>query len=324
MKRIVVDVMGSDKGPEVLLEGVRSFISKHDDVKVTIVGSKEVLDSIKNEYDTVESNDVLKMDDGALSVMRKKGASMNLAMDEVLNSRADAIVSAGGTAGFITSATVKLRLIEGVERAALITPFPKSDGGKVIVLDIGANNEVNASHLVSFAKMGSVFAKTYLNKKDLNVYLLSNGAEENKGSPASKEAHKMLKEMNFEGFKGNMEARYVTSKDADLVVCGGYEGNVFLKGMEGAVNLVKGILKKSFTKSLKTKLGYLLIKKSLNEEMNTVNYKNYGGALLLGVNGIAVKAHGSSDAYSFEQALDLAYRLVKDDVLNNMKKEFVK
>jgi len=324
MKNIVIDIMGSDKGPEVLLEGVSSFLSKHDDVKVTIVGSNEVINKVSNKYNVVESSEVLNMDDGALSIMRKKNASMNLAMDELASKRADAIVSAGGTAAFITSATVKLRLMEGVERAALVTPFPKADGGKVITLDIGANNEVNAHHLVSFAKMGFVFASSYLNKEDLNVYLLSNGAEENKGSPVSKEAYKMLKENNFKGFKGNLEARYVTNSDADLVVCGGYEGNVLLKSMEGTVSLVKGILNKSFSKNIFTKLSYLLVRKSLNEEMDTVNYKSYGGALLLGVNGIAIKAHGSSDAYSFECALELAYKLIDGDLIENMKREIKK
>ena len=324
MKRIVVDIMGSDKGPEVLLKGVEDFVSKHNDVKVTIVGSKEVIDSIKDKYEVLESTDILNMDDGALSVIRKKGASMNVAMDYLAAGNSDAIVSAGGTAGFITSATVKLRLIEGTERAGLLTPFPRNDGGKVIVLDIGANNEVNASHLVSFAKMGSIFAKSYLKKDALNVYLLSNGAEDNKGNPVSKEAFKLLKEQNFEGFKGNLEARYVVNGDADVVVCGGYEGNVLLKSMEGTVKFMSGVLKKSFTKSLRTKLGYLLVGKALKNEMEVINYKNYGGAMLMGVNGIAVKAHGSSDAYSFMKALELAYSLVNDDVLNNMKKELVK
>ena len=157
----------------------------------------------------------------------------------------------------------------------------------------------------------------------MNVYLLSNGAEDNKGNPVSKEAFKMLKEQNFKGFKGNLEARYVVNSDADVVVCGGYEGNVLLKSMEGTVKFLKTVLKRAFTKSLKTKMGYLLVKKSLNEEMDVINYKNYGGALLMGVNGIAVKAHGSSDAYSFMKALELAYEMVKDDVLNNMKKELI-
>lgn len=322
MKKIVVDIMGSDKGPEVLLKGVEDFASKHDDVHITIVGSKEVIDNIKDKYNVIESTDILKMDDGALAIMRKKGASMNVAMDYLAAGEADAIVSAGGTAGFITSATVKLRLIDGVERAGLLTPFPKQDGSKVIVLDIGANNEVNASHLVSFAKMGSVFASSYLAKKDLNVYLLSNGAEDNKGSPVSKEAFKILKNEDFKGFKGNLEARYVTNSDADVVVCGGYEGNVLLKSMEGTANFINNVLKKTFKKSLKTKLAYLLVGKTLKEEMGIIDYQRYGGALLMGVNGIAIKAHGSSNAFSFMNALELAYTMIKDDVLNTIKKEF--
>ena len=321
MKRLVVDIMGSDKGPEVLLKGVEDFVSKHNDVKITIVGSKDVIDSVKDKYDVIESSDVLNMDDGALAVMRKRGATMNVAMDQVAKGEADAIVSAGGTAGFITSATVKLRLIDGVERAGLLTPFPKQDGSKVIVLDIGANNEVNASHLYSFAKMGSVFASSYLNKKELNVYLLSNGAEDNKGSPVSKEAFKMLKENDFKGFKGNLEARYVTNSDADVVVCGGYEGNVLLKSMEGTVNFMKTILKKSFSRNIFTKLSYLMVKNSLKSQMAEVDYKKYGGAMLTGVNGIAIKAHGSSDAFSFMNALELAYNMVSADVLNTIKKE---
>jgi len=321
MKRIALDLMGSDKGPEELIKAVESFINKYQDVTFFAVGKKEKIDCLKGKCELVYADDVLGMEDGALEVMRKKEASMLKAVSLVAEGKADAVVSAGSTGGFISSCSIKLRLVKGVERAALVSPFPKSNGDKVVLLDIGANNENNASHLVNFAKMGRVFASIYLDKKDLNLYLLSNGAEEKKGSPVVKEAHQMLKDKNFAGFKGNMEARYVMNGDADVVVCGGYEGNIFLKGSEGAIKLFSNLMKDAFKSSIFSKMGYLLSRKGFAKMKQTVDYKNYGGAILLGVNEVAVKAHGSSDARCFESAIKLAYQMLDLEMLKKIKED---
>lgn len=321
MKRIALDLMGSDKGPEELIKAVNSFLDKYKDVTFYAVGKKENIECLKDKCELVYADDVLGMEDGALEVMRKKEASMLKAVSLVAEGKADAVVSAGSTGGFISSCSIKLKLVEGIERAALVSPFPKSNGDRVILLDIGANNENTPSHLVNFAKMGRVFASLYLDKKDLNLYLLSNGAEEKKGSPVVKEAHQMLKNINFNGFKGNMEARYVMNGDADVVVCGGYEGNVFLKGSEGAIKLFSSLLKDAFKSSLFSKIGYLFCKNGLKKMKQTVDYKNYGGAILLGVNGVAVKAHGSSDARCFESAIKLAYQMLDLEMMNKLKED---
>ena len=321
MKRIALDLMGSDKGPEELIIAVNSFLDKYKDVTFYAVGKKENIECLKDKCELVYADDVLGMEDGALEVMRKKEASMLKAVSLVAEGKADAVVSAGSTGGFISSCSIKLKLVEGIERAALVSPFPKANGDRVILLDIGANNENTFSHLVNFAKMGRVFASLYLDKKDLKIYLLSNGAEEKKGSPVVKEAHQLLKNSNFKGFKGNMEARYVMNGDADVVVCGGYEGNVFLKGSEGAIKLFSSLLKDAFKSSLFSKIGYLFCRNGLKKMKQTVDYKNYGGAILLGVNGVAVKAHGSSDARCFESAIKLAYQMLDLEMMNKLKED---
>ncbi len=321
MKKIALDLMGSDKGPEELIKAVNSFLNKYNDVVLYAVGKKENIDCLKGKCQLVYADDVLGMEDGALEVLRKKESSMLKAVSLVAGGEADAVVSAGSTGGFISSCSIKLKLIEGVERAALVSPFPKSNGEQVILLDIGANNENNASHLCNFAKMGRAFASLYLKKDQLNVYLLSNGVEEKKGSPVVKEAHQMLKNSNFKGFKGNMEARYVLNGDADVVVCGGYEGNIFLKGSEGAIKFFSQLMKEAFSSNIFSKLGYLLSASSFQNMKKTVDYKNYGGAILLGVNGVAVKAHGSSDAKCFESAIKLAYQMLDLQLMNKLKED---
>ena len=178
------------------------------------------------------------MEDGALQIMRRKETSMIKAIEGAKNDNLDGVVSAGSTGAFLTASTIYLKLIEGLQRAALVSPFPTIGEKSVIILDIGANNENTPEHLVQFAKMGKIFSRVYNDVKEPRVYLLSNGAEEKKGAPEVKEAHQILKNSNFEGFKGNIEARYVLSGEADVVVTGGFAGNIILCGMCGILGIV--------------------------------------------------------------------------------------
>ena len=269
----------------------------------------------------VDCSDVMGMEDGALQIMRKKETSMIKAIESAKNSDIDGVVSAGSTGAFLTASTIYLKLIEGVQRAALVSPFPTGGEKSVIILDIGANNENTAEHLVEFAKMGRVFSKVYNDVESPRLYLLSNGAEEKKGSPIVKEAHQLLKNSNFEGFKGNMEARYVLSGEADVVVCDGFSGNIVLKGSEGTAKLFSNLLKQSFKKNIFTKIGYLLAKSGIDDLKKKMDYKTYGGAMLLGVNKVVVKGHGSSDARSFYHAIRVTYELIKKDMISKIKEE---
>lgn len=323
MLKLVVDMMGSDKGSKELLEGVKRFLNDSDfsDAELILVGKKEELNVFTNcdRIEVVDAESVLPMESGAFEALRAKDTSMFKAVSLLKENNYDAVISAGSTGGFISLATLKMRMIEGVERAALISPFPSKTGKQVIVLDIGANNENNAYQIYQFAQMGKIYAQEVLKVKNPAVYLLSNGAEEKKGSPEIKEAYQLLKNNNFEGFKGNIEGRDALKGDVDVLVTGGYAGNVFLKTNEGMASIMSDLIKESFKRNFLSKIGYLFAKKGFDEMKERMNYKSFGGAMLLGINGVAVKAHGSSDAYSFYCALKVAYLMSKQNIVEKIK-----
>lgn len=320
MIRIVVDAMGGDLGPTVIVDAVKNFLKDNNDVEITIVGKKEELSSLENIARVVDARDIVPMQAGALEVMRLKDSSMMKAIKIMKDEQLDAVVSCGSTGGFLSAATINLKMIPGVKRAALVAPFPTQIKGKnVVILDIGANNENSAEELCQFALMGRLYSKAVYNIETPNVYLLSNGAEEGKGAPEVKEAYKMLEKMRFEGFSGNIEARYALNGDADVVVADGFTGNVFLKASEGIAKMMSGMIKKAFKRNLWSKIGYLHVRKGMKEMSETMDYKSTGGAMLLGVNGNVVKAHGSSDARSFYCALRVAKKLAENDIVNKIK-----
>ena len=320
MKTIVVDMMGSDQGTAATIEGVKLFLKRNDDVKLILVGNPEELAPLQAVGEIVASSEIVPMEAGAMEVIRMKKSSMLVAINTMIERNADAIVSAGSTGGFLSAATLKLKLIEGVERAALMSPFPTAiRGKKAVVLDIGANNENNPTQIVQFAKMGSIFARKIYGLELPKVYLLSNGSEEKKGSPELKEAHQLLKAEAYPGFMGNVEAREALNGVADVIVSGGFAGNIFLKGCEGIFVLMNNLIKTAFKRNIFTKIGYLLSKGGFDDLKTSLNYKTYGGAMLLGVNGVVVKAHGSSDGFSFSYALEVALKMARADVVNLIK-----
>lgn len=319
MIRIAVDAMGSDNGSPVVVAAIKDFLKKYKDVEFIVCGKEEELQELKGLVEIIHTDEVMGMEDGALEIMRRKGTSMMKAIEQVANGKCQGVVSAGSTGAFLTGATIKLKLIPNVARAALMSPFPTEDGKGVTLLDIGANNENTPEHLVQFAKMGQVFTEKVRGIENPKVFLLSNGAEEKKGSPTVKQAHQLLKEDKFVNFNGNIEARYVLTGVADVVVCEGYPGNVFLKGTEGTASLFNKMIKKAFKRNIFSMIGYLFAKKGFDEMKETFNYKKYGGAVLLGVNGVAVKGHGSSDAYSFYNAIRVTYEAIQKDCIKHMK-----
>lgn len=318
--KMVIDMMGSDNGSKATVGGVLRFLETHKDVEIIAVGKKDELKELEGKCEIVDAPDVVPMDVNAFDVLRMRKSSMVVALNTYLEKGADAIVSAGSTGGFLTAATIKLKLIEGVERAALVSPFPTAvKGKKVTVLDIGANNDNTASQIVQFAKMGSIYTNKVFGIEQPKLYLLSNGTEEEKGSPEIKEAHQILKKTNFPGFMGNVEAREALDGNADVLITGGFPGNVFLKSCEGVFSIMNNMMKKMFKKNVFSKLGYLLCKSGVKEIKETFDYKSIGGSMLLGVNGVVVKAHGNSEAYGFSCAMNVAYKMAKVNIVSLMK-----
>ncbi len=318
--KMVIDCMGSDNGSKATTAGILRFLESHKDVEIIAVGRKEELACLEGKCEIIDTPDVVPMDVNAFDVLRMRKSSMVVALNTFLEREADAIVSAGSTGGFLTSATIKLKLIPGVERAALVAPFPTMIKGKYCtVLDIGANNDNTPSQLYQFATMGRLYTQAVLNIQDPRVYLLSNGTEEEKGSPEVKETHKLLKENNFPNFCGNIEGREALLGDVDVLVTGGFPGNVFLKTAEGVFSMMNKMIKKAFKRNLFSKLGYLFCRKGIKNIKETFDYKSVGGSMLLGVNGVVVKAHGNSEAYGFSCAMDVAYKMAKANIVNLMK-----
>jgi len=321
MKKIVIDAMGGDNGSKIVVEAVKQFISENEDYECFVCGKKEELKELENICEVIDAREVVPMEAGPLEVMRLKDSSMNKAIQTLKEENADAVISCGSTGGFLSTATINLKNIPGISRSALVSPFPtKIKGKKVVILDIGASNENSPEELVQFAKMGSLYYKTVFGKNEPNVFLLSNGTEPGKGSPSSKAAYKLFESTQFPGFKGNIEARNALSGEADVVVTDGFTGNVFLKSSEGMAKMMSGMIKSAFKRNLWSKLGYLHVRKGIKDMTETMDYKSTGGAILLGVNGIVIKAHGSSDAYSFKCAMNVAKKMIDADIVNNIKK----
>ena len=319
--KIAVDAMGGDNGSKPIIEAIKEFKKDNQDVEIVVFGKEEELFELSSIARIVNAPDIVPMEAGALEVIRMKNSSMCKAISTMKEEGFDAVVSCGSTGGFLSAATLILKTIPGVKRSALVSPFPtKIKGKKVVMLDVGANNENSPEELVQFAYMGRAYYQALFSEnKDPKTYLLSNGAEANKGSPLVKETHKLLRSNNFPGFMGNIEAREVLSGEADIVVTDGFSGNILLKGMEGVAKMLGGMIKSSFKKNLWTKLGYLHVRGGMKNLSETMDYKSTGGAMLLGINGVVVKAHGNSDAYSFKNALRVAKEMVAFGMVNKIK-----
>ena len=313
MKTIIVDTLGGDNGSSPIIEAIKSFLHDNPQDKVVAVGNEEELGELKGLCEIVHAPYNIPMEASPLDVMRHKDSSLYVANALMKEGKGDAVISAGSTGGILTASTLLLRTAPNVKRAAFVAPFPtRIKGKKVVILDIGANNENSPEELSQFAVMGALYAQTILNVEKPKIYLLSNGTEEGKGSPVSKEAYKILKDNPL--FCGNIEARNALSGEADVVVTDGFTGNIFLKSSEGMAKMLSGMIKDAFKRNLWSKLGYLHVHKGIKEMTETWDYKSTGGAMLLGVNGVVVKAHGNSDAYSFRCALNVAKGLADSDI----------
>ncbi len=318
MIKIVIDMMGGDNGLKATVGAVNRFLNEVNDAEIIAVGDKEALSSLKDKVTIVPSKSVVPMECSVLEAMRMKDSSVYQAVNAVKELSADAIVSAGSTSAFLALTTLIIKKIDGVDRPALITPFPTLVANKyAVLLDVGASNENTPNELYQFAKMGQAYYKVIYGKENPNIYLASNGSEEGKGSPLTKEAYNLLKE--DKDFKGNIEARYVLSGDADVIVFDGFTGNIFLKSSEGMAKMMSKMIRDAFTSSTKSKIGYLFSKKGFNTLKDKMDYKKVGGAFLVGVNTIPVKAHGNTDEESFFYSMMIAYNLAKKNIVQEIK-----
>lgn len=321
MMRIAIDAMGGDHAPQAVLEGVKLVLPElAKDVELVLFGDQAALKAgidglgiTDARVTTVVTSEVIGFDEQpTLAIRKKKDSSMVRAIEAVAAGKADCVLSAGSTGALLTGGTLIIKRLKGVKRPALATVLPTM-GGCVLLLDCGANTDCKSDYLVQFALMGSAYMRGVLGIENPRVGLLNNGTEEEKGNELTKETHALLKTAPV-NFTGNCEARDVLGGEFDVVVCDGFDGNIVLKGTEGTAALMMDLLKKGMMSSLRTKIGALLCKPAFKMLKKKLDYTEYGGAPLLGVNGGVIKAHGSSNAKAFRSAILQGVKLVSSGV----------
>ncbi len=321
MYKLSIDAMSGDLGSSVVVEACEKFLQTHKDVELYVTGKQEELTSL-SQYEQVhiiDARDVVGMEDGIMSVRRKKDSSMVKAVCLAKDGEVDGVVSCGSTGAFYTSSMLFLKRIEGIEKSCLMVILPTYNKKGAAMLDVGANAENTPEQLRDFAIMGNVYAKNIRGIENPKVALLNIGTESKKGDEVHQETYKLLSESERIDFAGNIEGRDVLLGDNDVIVTDGFSGNIALKTLEGTATILMKMIKEQMMSSTKGKLGALLLKSDLYALKEQFDYKSVGGALMMGFEKAVVKAHGASDSTAFMNAMDLAYQMVKMDVVGQMK-----
>lgn len=321
--RIGMDAMGGDHAP---METVKGAIMALDAIegKIVLFGYEDQIkeELKKYQYDSsrieiVPTSQVVENEDKpVIAIKRKKDASMVVGFEQVRKGEIDAFISAGNTGALLAGGLLRVGRIRGVDRPALTTVFPTFKG-MFILADVGANAECKARNLLEFGIMGSIYAKDVLSIDNPKVGLVNIGTEEGKGTPMISEAYQLLKESDL-NFIGNVEARDIPEKQADVLVCDGFTGNVILKLTEGVAKSFMGEIKGIFMSNLLSKLSALVMKKNLKSLKTKMDYTEYGGAPLLGVKAPIVKAHGSSNGKAFMNAIKYAEKYVSNNIIEKI------
>jgi glycerol-3-phosphate acyltransferase PlsX len=327
--KIAVDAMGGDFAPQAVVDGAVQAAQEYG-AGIILVGIEQTVQEALAKHPSAGSlpievrnaTQVVDMLDSPATVFRrKKDSSIRVANDLVKAGEAVAVISAGHTGAAMTTSLFVLGMVEGVERPAIATMMPTTQGA-CVVLDVGANVDCRPSHLVQFAVMGEVFAKNLLKNPNPRVGLLSIGEEATKGNELTKEAFKLLKETKL-NFIGNVEGRDVMTGTADVIVCDGFIGNVVLKTAEAVAEAIGTLLRENVGQSLVRKAGYLLMRPAFRELKRKMDYAEYGGAPFLGVNGISIIGHGRSSAYAIKNAIRVALEFAKSDVNRHIHNDII-
>jgi phosphate acyltransferase len=327
--RLAVDCMGGDHGPSVTLPACRSFLDAHPDAELLLVGTEAALQPAAAwpRCTRVVAAEVVTMDDAIeVALRRKRDSSMRVAIallkaDESRAAAADVCVSAGNTGALMAVARYVLKTFDGIDRPAIAALLPNARGGFTKVLDLGANVDCSAEHLLQFALMGSALVAALDGNEEPSVGLLNIGEEAIKGSDTIKRAAELMRQAHAENlinFFGNVEGNDIYKGTTDLVVCDGFVGNVLLKTSEGLAAMLTQFIKEEFTRSPLSKLAALFALPVLKRFRDRVDHRRYSGGALLGLRGLVFKAHGSSDAFAFERALARAYDAARNRLLDRV------
>ncbi|MFW5647823.1 MAG: phosphate acyltransferase PlsX [Candidatus Alkaliphilus sp. MAG34] len=321
--KIVIDAMGGDNAPVATVGGAVEAVKSYN-TNIILTGNEPMIkkqlekyDYVKEKIEIIHCNEEITNEDKPVSAIRKKkDSSMVKALELVKEKKADAVVSAGNTGALLAGGLLVLGRIKGIDRPALAPVYPTVRGASVLI-DGGANPDCKPRNFLEFGIMGSIYAKEVLGIKNPSVCIINIGMEEEKGNEVVKEAYRLCKTGPFD-FKGNMEARDIPGGYADVMICDGFTGNVILKLTEGLADSIFKLLKEEFVKNTFRKMGALLLKSGLGDFKKRFDYTEHGGAPFLGVKGVLIKAHGSSDAKAIKNAVRQGIKFIENNVLDNI------
>lgn len=319
--RIFLDAMGGDHAPQAPVEGAIEALRKHPDLTIVLAGDLEQVEpllqdcsDVRSRIELVDAPEVITNDESpVMGVRMKKKSATVIGMLQLRNREVDGFVSAGSTGAVLAGGMFRLRCIDGIERPALAPLLPNGKG-YFLLIDCGANVDCQSDWLVQFGLMGKVYMEHVMQVKDPRVGLLNNGAESDKGNKLTKETYEKMTTAPYR-FVGNVEARYITDDQCDVLVCDGFAGNVVLKFMEGVAGTLMGMIKKELLSDFRSKIGALLAKPAFKRVKKAMDYTEVGGAPLLGVDGAVVKAHGSSNAHAIACAVNQCIKMIDGRVV---------
>lgn len=328
MFKIAVDGMGGDFAPKEIVTGTIAALEKYDDIEITIFGDQNLMKPYLIEHPrlkVVHTEDYLDMgvENPVLEYRKNKEHSMFKAMDYVASGNADAVVTAGPTQAVVVGGQLILKKMPGMRRAAIAPIIPSYDGRGRILLDSGANVDLQAEHILDLAIYAKIVAEEVLDRKNATVGLVNIGSEEGKGRVLDREAFELLQSSPHINFTGNLEPTEVFTSEVDVFVTDGFTGNIVMKTMEGTAKGLGKVLERELKKSFLTKLGYLFIRKPLKRFRGALDSSEIGGALVIGLNHVLIKAHGSSNSFAFQNAIRQARSMIEKDVIERVKKVLV-
>ena len=326
MIKVVVDAMGGDNAPEAPVKGAVEALGEVSNLSIVLAGRTDDINRELGKYtydkeriSIVHADDVIGFDEPpVMAIRKKKNSSIVVGMNLVKHGDADAFVSAGSTGAILVGGQFVVGRIKGVERSPLAPVIPTAKG-PALLIDCGANVDAKASHLVQFAKMGSIYMKHVAGVKNPRVAIVNIGAEEEKGNALVKAAYPLLKECTDINFTGSIEARDIPKGDADVIVCEAFVGNVILKLYEGLASTLMSKIKEGLMSSVRSKTGAVLIKPALKKTLKQFDTSEQGGAPLLGLNGLVVKAHGSSGSLEIKQAIKQCLQFGEEKINEKIK-----
>src|SRR5690554_407117 len=324
MVKLAIDIMGGDHAPLEIIKGVKITLERFPDIELVLFGDEKVIKEHLGEHERIQivhAPDKVDMGeaDPIGEIRRNRETSLVKAFQAVKDKEVDGVVTAGPTQGVVTAAHLVIRRIKGMKRTALCPILPNMGGKHRLLLDVGANLELRSEHLLQLAQYASIYLKEVQGIEKPLVGLMNVGSEEGKGREVEKEAFQLLINDPNVNFFGNLEGKDIFTTECDIIVTDGFSGNLIMKTCEGVAVAVGRFLKEEISQSIFRKIGYLFLNKVFKKFKKTLNADEIGGAHLFGVDGVVVKAHGSSDGYAFSNAINQARLAVKGQVIEKMK-----